>query len=371
MLDSLLMLIHQPCLTDPAATGYWYEGYCPARGEWLRLPRTGLAEAIAQELMQHLAADPTYSHEGKMYGVLLVETPTGDPQVLKAFSGLLNGNSHVAGWVPPIPGRDQVALQETHTLASLDAIKQELMALQQSRDHQHYETVFQEFETRLQTLALRHRQRKQDRQYQRQRLLETLSSEALEAALERLDEQSRQDGIERRHLKRQRDAVLQPLKCAIAQSNSRIRELKHQRKALSRQLQAQMHATYWLTNVAGESAPLQDLMPAGVMPTGTGDCCAPKLLHYAATHHLKPLAMAEFWWGPPSPRGDKVQGEFHGACAERCQPLLGFLLSGLSAEIPPPALAPLSRGAGQGGFKVVKETVAAKSNVWGSPQANT
>jgi tRNA pseudouridine32 synthase/23S rRNA pseudouridine746 synthase len=39
--------------------------------------------------------------------------------------------------------------------------------------------------------------------------------------------------------------------------------------------------------------------------------------------------MAEFWWGPPSINGDKIQGEFYEACAERCQPLMGFLLSGL------------------------------------------
>jgi tRNA pseudouridine32 synthase/23S rRNA pseudouridine746 synthase len=50
------------------------------------------------------------------------------------------------------------------------------------------------------------------------------------------------------------------------------------------------------------------------------------LLNYAATHKLKPLAMAEFWWGESSVQ-DKVQGEFYGACAERCQPLMGFLLS--------------------------------------------
>jgi tRNA pseudouridine32 synthase/23S rRNA pseudouridine746 synthase len=39
--------------------------------------------------------------------------------------------------------------------------------------------------------------------------------------------------------------------------------------------------------------------------------------------------MAEFWWGLSSMNQDKVQGEFYGACAERCQPLMGFLLSGL------------------------------------------
>ncbi len=87
-----------------------------------------------------------------------------------------------------------------------------------------------------------------------------------------------------------------------------------------------MHDNLCLTNFAGESLALTDLMPKGI-PTGTGECCAPKLLHYAASIGLKPLAMAEFWWGDSST--DKVQGQFYGACAERCQPLMGFLLSGL------------------------------------------
>ena len=77
-------------------------------------------------------------------------------------------------------------------------------------------------------------------------------------------------------------------------------------------------------------------MPAGI-PTGTGDCCAPKLLHYAATQQLKPIAMAEFWWGEHS--ADKYQGEFYGACAERCQPLMGFMLSGLTPAVGKPSLA--------------------------------
>ena len=278
--------------------------------------------------MQHLATDEVYSREGKMYGVLLVETPSGQQQILKAFSGLLNGNSMVEGWVPPIPGRDRVALEEASTLSILETIKQELLALQQI-PRQQYELLSQEFETCLQQLALSHNQRKHERQHQRQILLESLNGEALEVALEQLNEQSRRDGIERKQLKRQKDTVLQPLKHRIEQADARIHELKQQRKGLSQQLQAQMHANYWLTNFAGESLPLQQLMPEGLIPTGTGNCCTPKLLHYAATHGFKPLAMAEFWWGQPSINGDKVQGEFYGACAERCQPLMGFLLSGL------------------------------------------
>lgn len=305
---------------------YWYEGYCLQSGDLLRLPRTALAEAIARNLMQELAHNELYSREGKMYGILLVETPSGERRVLKAFSGLLNGQSLFDGWVPPIPGREEVALDEACTLAELDAIKQELMILNQLPEREKYETASREFEQLLQVMSDRHRQRKYQRQQKRQLLYETLSQAAITTTREQLDEESRQDGIERRRLKQQREMVLQPLEEAIAAANARIQHLKQQRKSLSRQLQAQMHAAYSLMNFLGQSVSLQQLMPSG-LPTGTGDCCAPKLLHYAATHGLKPLAMAEFWWGSSSQ--DKIQGEFYGACAERCQPLMGFLLSGL------------------------------------------
>ncbi|MEJ1932945.1 pseudouridine synthase [Nostoc sp. NIES-2111] len=314
---------------DDLSANYWYEGYCLQSGDLLRLPRTTLAETIARSLMQELAHDELYSREGKMYGILLVETPTAEKRVLKAFSGLLNGRSMVDGWVPPIPGREQVALDEARTLAELDAIKQELIILNQLPERQLYETAGQIYEQQLQEMSDRHRQHKYQRQQKRQLLYEALSQTALTTALAQLDQESRQDGIERRRLKQERDKVLRPLEEAIATANTRIQHLKQKRKSLSRQLQAQMHAAYSLMNFLGQSVSLQQLMPSG-LPTGTGDCCAPKLLHYAATHGLKPLAMAEFWWGSSSQ--DKIQGEFYGACAERCQPLMGFLLSGLKSH---------------------------------------
>jgi len=201
--------------------------------------------------------------------------------------------------------------------------------LNQLPQRQKYETISRGFEQQLQAMSDRHRYRKYQRKQKRQLLSETLSQAALTTALQQLDEESRQDGIERRRLKQKRDMVLQPLENAIATVNARIQHLKQKRKSLSRQLQAQMHAAYRLMNFLGQSASLQQLMPSG-LPTGTGDCCAPKLLHYAATHRLKPLAMAEFWWGSSSQ--DKIQGEFYGACAERCQPLMGFLLSGWKSQ---------------------------------------
>ena len=307
---------------------YWYEGRCPQSGDLLRLPRTRMSEEIAQGLMQYLAADNSYDREGKMYGVLLVEMPWGEQRILKAFSGLLNGCSTVDGWVPPIPGRSRVAFEEGRTLAQLEAMKQELIALNQLPQRQDYTALLGEFELQLQVLNERHRNCKQQRDEKRELLCQTIAGETLLIALEELNQVSRLEGIERRQLKRQRDEILQPLKQLIEAADGRMRTLKQQRKELSRELQTQMHAAYTLVNFLGKSRSIQQLMPANSIPTGTGDCCAPKLLHCAALHNLKPLAMAEFWWGPPS--GDKVQGEFYGACADRCQPLMGFLLSGLA-----------------------------------------
>ncbi|MCU0545149.1 MAG: pseudouridine synthase [Oscillatoriaceae cyanobacterium Prado104] len=306
---------------------YWYEGTCPESGDLLRLPRTSLSEEIARCLMQLLAADPEYSREGKMYGILLVETPSGENRVLKAFSGLLNGSSDVKGWVPPIPGRDRVAVGEALALKELDAIKNELITLKQLPQRLEYETLFSEFELQWQILLDRHRKSKQERDEKRQLLCQKLDGEHLKIAWQELARASQLAGIDRKLFKRRRDEILQPLKQAIEAADARVRELKRRRKQISRQLQLQMHEAYSLLNFWGNSRSLQQLMPAGAIPTGTGDCCAPKLLNYAATNNLKPLAMAEFWWGPRS--GDKIQGEFYGACGDRCQPLMGFLLSGI------------------------------------------
>ncbi|MEO0837355.1 MAG: pseudouridine synthase [Cyanobacteria bacterium J06643_5] len=311
---------------------YYYQGYSNS-GELLQLPRTSEAEAVARGLTNQLDKNKIYSREGKMYGVLLVELPSQEKAVLKAFSGLLNGKSIVEGWVPAIPGREKVILEENHTLLELETIKQEIIQLKQLNQRKEYETVALEFEKRLQEMSKCHQISKQQRDEKRELLYENLTGEELdinlEIELEKLKAESRQQGIERKLLKRERDKALQPLQQVINDADTRVRELKQQRKQISRKLQTQMHAAYSIMNFMGNSSSLKQLVPQG-LPTGTGDCCAPKLLHYAATNNLKPLAMAEFWWGESTK--DKKPGEFYGACIERCQPLMGFLLSGLKSQ---------------------------------------
>ncbi len=306
-------------------TSYWYTGICPTRGDRLQLPRTQEVETIARDMMKYLSQHDLYAREGKMYGVLLAESKSGERLILKAFSGLLAGKAMLDGWVPPIPGRECVAAAEAETLVDLEAMLQELISLDRSVERERYQLLAADYKVRLAALAVVHRQRKESRQQQREHIIAANDKSAL--AL--LAAQSCQDGRERRQLKQERNIVLQPLQEILDSADARVRELKQQRKIRSRQLQTQMHAAYNLMNFLGTSSSLRELMPAGI-PTGTGDCCAPKLLHYAASQQLKPIAMAEFWWGESS--ADKFQGEFYGACVERCQPLMGFMLSGLTAS---------------------------------------
>ncbi|NET01551.1 MAG: RluA family pseudouridine synthase [Sphaerospermopsis sp. SIO1G1] len=325
-LHSISDFIHPNIPIIPQTISYYYQGKCPQTGETLKLPRTTFAEVIAKGLMQQLSQNYIYSQEGKMYGILLVALPNGEQKVLKAFSGLLNGCKIVDGWVTPIPGREKVKLLETETLGKLENIKQEIIQLTEIPERQEYTNLYREFEQELETLKLQHQHSKQQRQEKRTKFLKTLNGEQLQIALGELEAESRQQGIVRKKLKKQQQQILQPLLEQIKTSDQKIQTLKKQRKEISRELQTQMHAAYSLTNFYGQSLSLQQLFPWGI-PTGTGECCAPKLLHYAATHNLQPLAMAEFWWGESTVQ-DKIAGEFYGACIERCQPLMGFLLSG-------------------------------------------
>ena len=65
-------------------------------------------------------------------------------------------------------------------------------------------------------------------------------------------------------------------------------------------------------------------------PSGAGECCAPKLLQYALTHHMKPIALAEFWIGAPSGSELRREGCFYPPCAGKCKPILRHMLKGVN-----------------------------------------
>jgi hypothetical protein len=108
-------------------------------------------------------------------------------------------------------------------------------------------------------------------------------------------------------------------------------ELSRKRKNLSQNLMKEIHALYRIQNFRSEVKSLFEFFNTGI-PTGTGDCCAPKLLNAAAKQKLIPKSLAEIFWGRTNRSGTRSEGNFYTACAEKCQPILGFMLCGIEGN---------------------------------------
>lgn len=59
-------------------------------------------------------------------------------------------------------------------------------------------------------------------------------------------------------------------------------------------------------------------------PTGTGDCCAPKLLSYAFSRGFKPLSLLEGYYGKDA--GGKIHRHYYPPCRTKCALILPFIL---------------------------------------------
>ncbi|WP_439584715.1 pseudouridylate synthase [Dyadobacter bucti] len=117
-----------------------------------------------------------------------------------------------------------------------------------------------------------------------------------------------------------------------------LRDLKVLRKKHSVSLQNKIFDQYHFLNQTGDRRSLREIFADAAYknpPAGAGECAAPKLLQYAFRHKMKPLALAEFWWGL-SPKSDFWKhGQFYPACREKCAPILAHMLEGIAMEAEP------------------------------------
>ena len=120
-------------------------------------------------------------------------------------------------------------------------------------------------------------------------------------------------------------------------------------KQMSQELQLWLFHQYQLLNAHGETKDLVDIWQSyynrpkllqkfPLPPGGTGDCCAPKLLQYAYRHGLKPVCMAEFWWGAPTKEELRQHLNYYPACRGKCKPILTWMLQGLDVDPDPETL---------------------------------
>ncbi len=132
---------------------------------------------------------------------------------------------------------------------------------------------------------------------------------------------------------------------ALTHTDGMAEEAKEQ----SQELQRWLFSQYRLLNANGEEKMLTDIWQEyynspklltryPLPPSGTGDCCAPKLLQYAYQHGMQPLCMAEFWWGESTKTELRQHLHYYPACRGKCLPILTWMMQGLTVDTNPEEL---------------------------------
>ncbi|MCL1138470.1 RluA family pseudouridine synthase [Shewanella pneumatophori] len=306
----------------------------------------------ASELQEYLATQTDWQHNfglangedttaaiGKMFGVLLVRNQHGELGYLSAFSGKLAEQNLLKGFVPPV--FDMLA-QESFFHAGMQALNQLTAKLQTAESNPDIDSLTAKLTAlREQENAALEAMRAEIIENRKSRKQRRLLAEANQSATELAELNivlGKESVAEKFHLKaiklewdEQCNLVATALNALVAD----IAAIKAERAQHSNSLQKQIFAQYQFLNQAGELKNLNQIFkdsPTEQPPAGAGECAAPKLLQFAFSQGLTPLAMAEFWWGA-SPKSEiKQHKNFYGSCQGKCQPILSHMLKGIEMD---------------------------------------
>ncbi|MGX9416404.1 pseudouridine synthase [Vibrio sp. WJH972] len=282
---------------------------------------------------------------GKMFGVMVVETESGELGYLAAFSGKLADSNHHEGFVPPvydILNQDNIFVDES---SQINVLNQKISILEASEHYavlqQKVEGIISEAKGAIEKLQQDIRTARAQRKQQRSIIESAVKSNDGHTTLNTLAQQSINEKRELKQTKQRYSNLVAQAQCELDDYQNRILTLKNERKTRSNALQHTLFSNYQFLNAKRQPAILVDLFKDTLTPTppaGSGECAAPKLLQFAYEHQFRPIAMAEFWWGD-SPKSEiRRHGKYYPSCNSKCLPILTHMLEGLDVE-PNPLLS--------------------------------
>ena len=245
--------------------------------------------------------------DGQMFGILVCTDSNGNKVVLKAFSGQFRSVWNIPGWAPPLLSESAFA------------------RLTEKTDKAIHELTAQ---------------------------IESLEKQIMSCSTEPCGGRTEPEKMP---------------ELGTAEIHEKLRELKEKRRAASKSSMEEIFALYkvpflsaletvetytWANPKNGKSYPRYKLRPAleyksifpfyngsgtqsgtgdvtshgKLPPTGAGECCAPKLIAQAYSLGLRPVSLAEFYYGENPLSGEKVHKQFYEPCDEKCAPLLPAML---------------------------------------------
>ena len=306
-------------------------------------PLARLAVTLLQQSLPELK-------EGKMFGVLIVEYG-GKLGYLQAYSGQLeciSDDSFVPLVFDYLQPNGYFKTQE----AEITALNSEIEVLKQSDDYEKAIKKIADLKVEAQQVVAEAQQAMAVAKHLRDKRRKEKAIVSEDEQREMIRE-SQYMKAELHRTKKRYAALLEAAEAEAEAYNSIIAKLKNIRKRKSDHLQRWLFSQFIFQNARGERKDLLSIFrnyyllhsPKSVLathfatvgeqitlfpPSGTGECCEPKLLQYAFTHGMRPVEMAMFWWGEPPKTEIRQHGQFYPACNGKCKPLLTWMLKGMN-----------------------------------------
>jgi tRNA pseudouridine32 synthase/23S rRNA pseudouridine746 synthase len=272
---------------------------------------------------------------GKMFGVLVVQNQKNELGFLWAFSGKLAESNQHPFFVPTVFDmlEENSYFKKEETI--LNQYNKKIEKLENDENHlaavKHLEKIKQQAAVEIKD------QKEQIKSNKKLRAEKRITFQI--DSLNQLNKESQDEGILLKKMTQYWRHHIQAATELVDIFTQQINQLKEERKQKSSTLQQQLFAEYVFLNQYQELKSLEEIFK-GNPPAGAGECAAPKLLHFAFKHELKPIAMAEFWWGQ-SPKGEmRKHQQFYPACTGKCEPILKHMLQGIPMEENPFAINP-------------------------------
>ena len=298
-----------------------------------------LCVMAAEEVQHYLSKQSDWQEElsqGKMFGVLIVQTEDGSIGYLTAFSGILAGKNIHPYFVPPV--YDLLQPQGFFKIEeeNISAINRRIRRLEEDKKYiDLLSDLTQTTQSAQDALSIAKIQLKEAKD-KRELLRKTGQLDAKEEA--ELIRESQFQKAEYKRMERSWKDKIASLQVETGNWEKQIQELKAERKVRSAALQQQLFEQFRMLNYRGDVKTLCDIFEQTVHktpPAGAGECAAPKMLQQAYLHHWKPIAMAEFWWGNSPKNEVRHHGYYYPACKGKCEPILRHMLQGLEVEANP------------------------------------
>lgn len=306
-----------------------------------------LCVMAAKEVKEYIASRKEWQEEltsGKMFGVLLVRNEREETDdisaentkigYLAAFSGNLAGTNLHPFFVPPVYDLLQPEGFFRIEEEQISAINYRIKSLETDT---HYLRLKEKLllETAQANKALNEAKAELKAAKEARELRRHSSPTLTEEEVAELIRESQYQKAEYKRLERKWKERLSEIETAIDDFEKKKESLKTERKERSAALQQKLFEQFRMLNARGEVKDLCTIFEQTVQkipPAGAGECALPKLLQYAYLHQLKPLAMAEFWWGDSPKNEVRHHGYYYPSCKGKCEPILKHMLHGLEVE---------------------------------------